>query len=194
MNNLTRFRESIDPLIRPGERPFLCSGDPLRCRVFIVGFNPATSLDGCFWQYWSDNTGFDRISFMADYTATRRVRGARPRIEAIIGELAPIACLETNICSKPTRRAAQLHSDERRTEIFDFLLMNICPDFVLVHSNEPISYMQARAGVVLRENVPHSVSLGSYSFRLMGVGGPIWRKSIEQAREIGRIIASTLTD
>src|SRR4051812_21191901 len=114
----------------PEVRPFVCHGSPLTCRVFIVGFNPATAMDEPFWHYWTDDQGFDKPTFMRDYLQKRGLtepKGVRARIERIVAQLPPRMALETNICSKPTKTAAELSRDDRTTGIFRFLLETIQP-------------------------------------------------------------------
>jgi hypothetical protein len=105
MLTLAELRERLQALMHePGLRPFVCHGSLLACEVFIVGFNPATAMDQPFWEYWSDETGFDKPRFMRDYLQKRGLaepKGVRARIERIVAELPIGFALETNICSRP---------------------------------------------------------------------------------------------
>ena len=186
MDNLRSFRERLTALMQTDdERPFLCNGDPLTTKAFIVGFNPATTVTGHFWDYWSDETGFDKKRFMEAYLAVRKLRGARPRIEAIVSELPPGAALETNICSRPTKRAADLAKTDQRTETFKFLFETIKPALVYVHSNQPIAYMEMVTGGVVASSIPQSAEWLGHQFLLCGRGGPLWRTSIAEAHAEG---------
>ncbi len=98
---VVNFRVGLEPFLADARtRPFVCSGSPLACRSFIVGFNAATTLKNAFATYWSDESGFDRAAFDADYGATRSRHGNRPVIEAISAHIGP--CLETNCGFRPS--------------------------------------------------------------------------------------------
>lgn len=108
--NLAAFRAGVQArMVESTERPFVCDGSPLSARVFIVGFNPATTLPVSFWSFWSDEKGFDRSSFADAYGAVRPTKsGNRPRIEAIASAFLPGACIETTIHCRPSASADEL--------------------------------------------------------------------------------------
>ena len=58
-------------------RPFVCDGNPCDCKAFIVGINPASRVS--FWAFWSDETGFDKKSWLARYVAEREHVGSVER-------------------------------------------------------------------------------------------------------------------
>lgn len=141
---LKQFRCSIGALmVEENERPFVCSGSPLQASVFIVGFNPATALEKSFWSYWNDATGFNRELFNADYSKLRAKRGNRPRIEAVAAAFPKGTCLETNIYSSPTKRAAMLRPEQRRTAVFEFLFNTIQPKALYIHSVAAVKFFSA---------------------------------------------------
>jgi hypothetical protein len=145
MSELQTFRFGLEPyLSNPNSRPFVCTGSPLKCHCFIVGFNAATRLSHPFWSYWSDSTGFHRKMFDADYREVRRRAGNRPRIETISKEIGP--CLETNLYATPSRTARQLARDNQRHPIICYLFRAIRPELVFVHSNGPIRFFEKRTG------------------------------------------------
>ena len=63
-------------------RPFVCDGDPTldTCKIFLVGYNPATTLrddneqyiDWC--RHWNSKTGYDLPGFYRDYIRYRTGR------------------------------------------------------------------------------------------------------------------------
>jgi hypothetical protein len=190
---LRQFRTALEQIM-PGTatRPFLCTGSPLACKVFIVGFNPATSLDGPFWRYWSDDSGYDKASMMRDYLIKRNLSepiGVRARIERIVAQLQAGICLETNICSTPTKKAAQLVRDNRKTEIFEFLLRKIKPKLVYVHSNEPIKFFQKFTDKDFCSGIPQLVQWQEQEFLLLGTSGPLFRMGFPQATALGNKLA-----
>jgi len=121
-------------------RPFVCDGSPLECRVFIVGFNPASSVP--FWPFWQPPRGFDKASWDAEYL---RIKGAwsptRLRINRLSCALIPYAsCLETNIYSYPSRDEKSLTASRRDTRVFEFLLEAVRPAVVLFHGEKATSF------------------------------------------------------
>lgn len=189
-DDLHAFRVAIaDRMTRPDERPFLCNGDPLRAKIFIVGFNPATNIERNFWHYWSDSSGMDYNMFMADYLAKRPLRGVRPRIGAMVASLGVGDCLETNIYSTATRRAPHLDVQDRRTEQFEFLFDEIRPRVVFAHSNGPIAYFERNCRVTLPDMTPITTRWRDHSFTLIGRHGPLWRAPLIEAKRIGVILA-----
>lgn len=195
--SLAPFRERVQEIMADAKsRPFVCDGSPLACSVFIVGFNPATEMDKPFWSYWSDASGFDKATFMRDYLVERELqepKGVRARIERIVAQLPKGACLETNICSKPTKTAAELQPGERTTAIFRLLLDSIRPRFVYVHSNDPIAYFERLTGTTgFDSGSPKTGSVDGYSFRVFGTRGPLFRMGFAQAEELGRQIRSAV--
>jgi hypothetical protein len=188
---LAQFREQLQHLMHePGLRPFVCDGSPLSCEVFIVGFNPATSMDQPFWHYWSDEAGFDKKRFMRDYLANRGLsepEGVRARIERIVRQLPIGTALETNVCSKPTKTAAELRSNERATDIFRFLLKTIRPRLVYAHSNHPITYFENLTGARdFATGAPRTASYRDLSFLLVGTSGPLFRMAYPAADALGQ--------
>ena len=178
--SLSDFWKRLTELVADDSlRPFVCHSSPLDCRVFIVGFNPATTLDKPFTSYWSDETGFDKPAFMADYRRLRSIRGARPRMEAISSAFPARTCLETNICSKATAKASQLAKHDQRTEIFRFLFDAIRPDLVFVHSNQPIDFFRNETGCDNFLEHLQSCRWQGHDFLLRGRPGPLggwgWR-------------------
>jgi len=117
----------------PCERPYVCEGKPSDCRVFMVGCNPATTLDSSFRKYILDDSGkFDFSAFMNDYKAERsrqetktgrqksEISPTRQRLEEIRKAAAPTQILETNVYASSTPTQAELR--DRNTDIFKFLV------------------------------------------------------------------------
>jgi hypothetical protein len=195
--SLVTFRERLQGLMSDAKaRPFVCHGSPLLCSTFIVGFNPATEMDRPFWAYWSDELGFDKPAFMRDYLEKRSLpqpTGVRARIERIAAQLPSGACLETNICSKPTKTAAELRPGDRTTAIFDILLQTVRPRLVYAHSNQPIAYLERVSGTRgLGTGMPKEVTVGGHTFLVLGTLGPLFRMGFDEAHEVGRKLNSAL--
>lgn len=68
MSTLQSFESGLEAIIgRPTTlRPFVCDGSPLDCRVFIVGFNPATDSEVDFWNFWSSHRGFKQRALVSE--------------------------------------------------------------------------------------------------------------------------------
>jgi len=195
--NLVEFRERLQVLMdEPGLRPFVCDGSPLRCRAFIVGFNPATAMDRPFWDYWSDSDGFDKRTFLTDYLAKRGLtqpKGVRARIERIAAQAAIGTFLETNICSKPTRTASELSRHNRKTTVFRFLLRTIRPQLVYAHSKDPIAYFERLTGTLgFNSQIATTVTVGDHGFVVFATSGPLFRMGFADAEKLGRRLANQL--
>ncbi len=186
---LQQFRTALtERMADQRDRPFLCDGDPLGSRIFLVGFNPATALDQSFWHFWSDESGLDRARLMESYQALRKLRGVRPRLNAISAALPKGVCLETNICSTPTRTDDALAKHQRAAAPFEFLFDAVRPAVVFAHSNKPIEFFAWAAGSdPLARKQP--ADWRGHRFTLIGRPGPLWRCSFEEAAAIGSELA-----
>jgi hypothetical protein len=174
------------------ERPFVCSGSPLSCSVFLVGFNPATRLESSFWSFWSDDEGFDRVGFMSEYERLRKVAGVRKRLNEMVSKFHPGSVLETNICSEPTKRAADLKPKDRRTDVFMFLLETIRPSIVFLHSNEPIRYFRTLLNGQQIEFSHHAIvetSVLGGPLKICASEGPLWRKKVAEVSALAEALS-----
>src|SRR4051794_38613226 len=63
--SLREILEYPNPCI--GRRPFVCDGKPESCTVMVIGENPALPLDVDWWEFWSDDSGFDLRAFNARF-------------------------------------------------------------------------------------------------------------------------------
>jgi len=149
--NLLRFEADLKAIMRDYNnlRPFVCEGSPLECQAFIVGSNPATDLKNPFWPFWETGSGFVKARWFEAYKKHRQTKPHEPgkrkraaisptrqRIDWICEAAAPVKCLETNVYSRAASRLKDLEPNDRRTELFDFLLKQIRPKVVLVHSED----------------------------------------------------------
>ena len=182
MQTLVQFRTDLSALmVSAHERPFVCSGSPLDCSVFLVGFNPATRLESPFWSFWTDSAGFDRPRFINEYEVTRTVEGVRKRLNAMVPKFPAHTVLETNICSEPTKHASDLKKDDRRTAIFLYLAKTIRPRIVFLHSNEPIRYFRTlldQPSIALPSHSIVSASLFGAPVKVCASEGPLWRRKV----------------
>ena len=181
---LEKFREGLERLMpTPEARPFTCKGSPLECRLFIVGLYPATQLGNFFGCYWSDDRGFLRDDFEADYSHIRKKVGTRPRIEAFVEGACPVPCLETNIYAVPKETACGPES--KNTKIIKYLIETIQPAGIFVHMNKPKEFFQELSGCKPGDK-PKRVKKG---FRqptwLLGAPRPLPYISIDDARTAG---------
>ncbi len=166
------FERDLMALIgRPTDlRPFVCDGSPLACSVFIVGFNPATTVSIDFWQFWRSSYGFTKLSWLNTYIEERRVRPLKPGkkrrntisntrrvIEWIVEEASPIKCLETNIYAAPSEQATDLSMRLRITAPFDFLLRAINPRIIVAHGSEATTH------ILEKQPSAHVISVNHFS-------------------------------
>ncbi len=182
MQTLAQFRTGLSALIVSAhERPFVCSGSPLDCSVFVVGFNPATPLESPFWSFWTDSAGFDRPRFINEYEKARPVKGVRKRLNAMVQRFPAGAVLETNICSEPTKRASDLKRGDRRTAVFLYLVTTIRPRIVFLHSNEPIKYFRTlldQPSIALPSHSVVDASLFGAPVKVCASEGPLWSRKV----------------
>jgi hypothetical protein len=145
---------------RPKLRPFVCDGSPLCCKVFIVGFNPATTMSVGFWEFWERRVGFNKDKWLKAYEKDRQRQRKRPRsntrrvLDLIACELgSALRCLETNIYWTPSRRASDLQRHQRGPQASDnlrWLLIELNPRVIVVHgkgANKVFRRMGLRAHV-----------------------------------------------
>ena len=144
MTNLAEFKKGMASLIgcSTNLRPFVCDGSPFNCEVFLVSMNPVTEMSCNFWDFWSNERGFDKYRWCEEYKRTRGYDGTsktRERINLVIKAAHPINCLETNIYAKTGKsdklndylKALTSEEKERLTANLDFLLEQIKPKLVV---------------------------------------------------------------
>ena len=129
MSNLTEFQQRLETIIgRPtDQRPFVCDGSPLDCRVFIVGLNPASASERDFWEFWDCEAGFNKRAWFESYLAERAKRPFKPGktrrnlisntrrvLEWVISSAGDTRILETNIYASATEDAKDLAGRNRQ--------------------------------------------------------------------------------
>ncbi|MFM9433531.1 hypothetical protein ACFDR9_000572 [Janthinobacterium sp. CG_23.3] len=157
MQAISKFEYELAALIgAPTDlRPFVCDGSPLTCDVFIVGFNPATTMSADFWQFWRPGVGFDKVAWFEAYKKDRQLKPLKPGktrrnavspsrrvIEMILKGASPCRCLETNIYSASTEQATDLATQQRITAPFAFLLAKIKPRVIVAHGIEAVEHIR----------------------------------------------------
>jgi len=166
------LRRKLEKYDRP--RPFICGGNPLECRVFIVGINAATEMRQDFWNFWYRNSGFDKEKWLKAYVLERKEKPLKPnrtrrnklsstrqRIEWITESMKPVKALETNLFVKATPTADELDLEDRKSDVFGFLLDTIRPDIIFIHGNEVRKYFEELYNIAITKN-----KIGS--FNIMG--------------------------
>jgi hypothetical protein len=158
-HNLQEFEARLRALIGSPTnlRPFVCDGSPLRCNVFIVGFNPATMISADFWQFWQTDYGFNKTAWFEAYREERRSRplkagkkrrnpisNTRRVVEWILDAASPVRCLETNLYAAPTEQATDLISKQRITAPFDFLVASIAPRIIITHGDDAAKHIRSK--------------------------------------------------
>lgn len=145
-------------------RPFVCDGSPLNCRVFIVGYNPATTSGQDFWRHWGPS-GFDRAAWMKDYLVGRATAPLNPgkkfrpkvspsrRVIDWILEAAGVPILETNLYAQPSLDMASLADHDMAP--FQFLVRTIKPRLMVTHGKNAREGVAALGLSVPVIEVPH---------------------------------------
>ena len=122
-------------------RPFVCEGSPLDCEVFIVGYNPATQMDGDWWRYWDPKYGYHKKEWFRDYLAQRGgLSKTRSKIEDIVRGLSGVRVVEANIDARPSAKKSAYPKPV--TEPFDFLISVCRPKVVIAHGTDAVAHLQ----------------------------------------------------
>lgn len=145
---MTGFENDLAAIIgRPStQRPFVCTGHPSACPVWVVGYNAATT-GGDWWRFWSSDNGFDFASWRKDYDAEREARGrgasaTRLRIDRLKASVPNI--LETNIFATPSTSMANMPNSS--TEAFDLLLTAFRPRVIIAHGAPSAKHLAGWTG------------------------------------------------
>ncbi|GMN07183.1 hypothetical protein MTsPCn5_25720 [Croceitalea sp. MTPC5] len=157
------LQEKLEKYDKP--RPFICSGDPLECKIFIVGINAATEMQNDFWSFWTQGFGFNKGKWIESYILERKEKPLKPnktrrnklsntrqRIEWITESIKPIKTLETNLFVKATPTADELKSGDRKSEVFEYLLETIKPKIIFIHGNEVKEYFEKLYNITLTKD------------------------------------------
>lgn len=167
---LDEFEKRLETLVgKPTTlRPFVCDGSPLACRVFIVGFNPATHADGDFWDNWVTGVGFAKERWHQAYLTHRRDRPLAPgkkrrlpisptrrRLMWIEEEARGTRILETNIFASASATKAELALQDQCSRPFRFLVETIDPNVIVAHgvdAHAVMDQLNTKAKII---KVPH---------------------------------------
>lgn len=141
-------------------RPFVCDGNPLDTKIFVVGTNAASMVP---WsQFWDPvQCVFQKNAWFAAYKQARQekplaygkirrtaVSRSRSRIDIFTNGLASKRkVLETNIYSISTPSEKDLQPKDRQSSIFEFLVEQIKPQLLFVHGETARSFLDARYGI-----------------------------------------------
>lgn len=189
---LAQFGAMLRAIADPSEsfRPFVCDGDPRRCKAFVVGLNPA--YDVPFWDFWSDATGLDADGWRIAYRASRLRRGkpevsaTRRRLGLIAEAAAPVAILEANLYATVAPRIPD-------SRAFELLFAAAQPTAILVHGRDVQLAVERLYGVGLTERFTPR------AFRHAGTANAaavdhLSRVSDDDARMLGRAIREMVED
>lgn len=196
---LNSFASALREIAGPDDRPFVCDGSPLECNVFLVGANPATALTRSFWDFWDDESGFDKAAWFRQYLddrakaplrpgKTRRnaVSNTRRRLDWLAEETAPARCLETNVYSGASEETSLLHEDQKSSIAFDYLVNFIRPRVILAHGEDAIRHMEALTGQAIDKGVELRCAHGDARFELVAVPHLARGWSQARVRELGK--------
>lgn len=186
------------------QRPFVCVGNPLECKVFIVGTNPATEMSSSFWSFWNSESGFDKVKWFAEYKRERQacplkpgktrrneVSTTRKYIDLVVSSCYPIACLETNVFSYPAEEVKDLTVLQRSTKVFDWLVETVHPTVVLAAGEFAIEHLKRMTGThLVMDDVVHA-AISGHKTAVLAKGHFSSRRgdwSNEKANEVGQQI------
>ncbi len=197
---LREFRSQLEKIERrlpsPISWPFLCRGSPLKCRIFIVGFEPARKVEKRFWSFWTDSRGFKKAEFIRELD---KLDGGqtltRERIEIIANAVGERVTLNTNIYSKK-----ELPKKDRKTDVIEYLLKTIRPKVVLAHGVPAKKFFRRHCRDFVEDSVtPQKITWDAWQwqFRLLcsphlGFRGWKHQEAAEEAERIGQALADAL--
>ncbi len=141
---LDEFEKQLTDVIgRPTDlRPFVCEASPLDCDVFIVGYNPATTMEGDWWRFWKPGYGYQKSDWFSEYLAQRGdVSKTRAKIQEIVQALPNVRVLEANIDARPSPKKSVYPKPV--TKPFDFLLSVCRPKVVIAHGTDAVGHLQS---------------------------------------------------
>ena len=145
--------------IHPEARPFVCDGIPKTKSIFIVGYNPATSISKKWSDYWSCEKGYDLKKWTKDYERQRielgKPKTSRTRLR--INEIEKSNkghFFETNIYSVPSKNVKSL-SSKGDSLLYEFIEI-IRPYLLIVHGKEAERYIKGKYTVA--NNEIHEIS------------------------------------
>lgn len=139
-------------------RPWICRGNPLESKTFLVGINPATPI--CSEEIDLDSYVRmleDSDAFLKFYSE-RRVKAGKTRISPTrqgihsfgrwLEEKTQAPVIETNVIAYPTKNVDELSliSDdviEQGRQIFRRLLMEIRPTLIIIHGADAVPHFLA---------------------------------------------------
>lgn len=186
-------------------RPFVCDGNPLLCQVFIVGINAATEMNDDFWQFWSNENGFNKDLWIDAYirermlkplapnkTRRNKLSNTRQRIEWITEALQPIKVLETNLFVKATPTAPELKVEDRHTRTFEFLVSTIKPKVIYAHGKEVAEQLQSIYGIDIAKNKVNHIEILGEKIKIIAMNHLSRGWSKQQCIEIGNLIKQLL--
>lgn len=194
---LREFRSQLQKIEKslPGRTswPFVCDGSPLTCRIFIVGTNPARQVERQFWDFFrNDSRGFRKEEFIQELEKLDGgLTRTRKYIEIVVDAAGRRDTLETNIYSYATRRASELTEEQKRTDIFKYLMRKIKPEIVLAHGG-PAKNFFSECGITLVEDRLRQVEWDGLRINLLPRKHLSYHTSYEEARKIGRKLARAL--
>lgn len=130
----------------------------MACEVFIVGYNPATGMDGDWWRFWKRGYGYQKSLWHSEYLNQRggQQSKTRSRISALVNGLKGVRVLEANIDARPSKKKSQYPRPV--TIPFDYILSGCKPRLIIAHGVDACRHLQDWPGEVIESK--HLVYVG----------------------------------
>jgi uracil-DNA glycosylase len=152
---IERASRAYQPSAKPGEfRPFVCQGDPLKCKIFIVGYNPRTKMEEDFWSFWDVAEGFNFKAWLKAYHRVRCGTNSNTReninaIGAAVRDCKGPKILERNLypITAETKRELKkkLKTTASSTAVLETLIKCIGPKVIIAHGKESCGWIVERS-------------------------------------------------
>ncbi|PTT84142.1 hypothetical protein DBR42_15355 [Pelomonas sp. HMWF004] len=102
-----------------------------------------------FWEFWSDDTGFNRTAWVRHYYsrpgATRNA--TRNRIERLVQALHPLRVIELNAYPYATKRERDLTTEMKDGRVLALMLDIAKPKAIFLFGREPARVVGAMLGI-----------------------------------------------
>ena len=117
----------------------MCYGDPYQTKIFVIGYNPATTMITTWKKYWIDGE-YNYLEWEKDYIEQRVKEGksqkssTRLRIDRLQRAL-DFKMLETNIYDSPSKNIKSLKNRNRKSSIVNIIEI-LKPETIIIHGKK----------------------------------------------------------
>ncbi|MEL6303185.1 MAG: hypothetical protein AAFQ20_00180 [Bacteroidota bacterium] len=100
----------------------------------------------------------------------------------------PVKALETNLFVKATPTADELDHEDRKSEVFGFLLDTIRPDIIFIHGNEVRKYFEELYDISITKNKIGSFNIMGTRTNILAMDHLSRGWSIKKSTDLGKTL------